>query len=178
MQTLNNNSRKLATRIFSYICATFSLAMIVTQFLPFWGCYECRTCGEAGIISINEYVWFPVNHKYGLTSILSKYYIADFAAMDVAGTCAFLQVAAVLSIVFAILKPKKLISAVFCIAGGVIGVVGYLTGPAYQLGQMWLIHVVIFGCAILAGLSSLLVTFCKAYSKAKAEIAAENSKQR
>lgn len=173
MHSLPAESRKLGTRIFSYVCAAFSLAMIVTQFLPFWGCYECRTCGEAGIISVNEYVWFATKHKYGLTSILSKYYIPGFAAMDVVATCAFMQVAAVLSIVFAVRKPKKLTSAVFCIAAGTIGVVGYLTGPAYQLGQMWIVHVAIATCGILAGLGSLLLTFCKAYKKAKAEIAAE-----
>ncbi len=173
MRSLTTDSRKLGTRIFSYICAAFSLAMIVTQFLPFWGCYECRTCGAAGIISVNEYVWFATNHKYGLTSVLAKYYIPDFAAMDVAATCAFMQIAAVLAIVFAILKPKKLISAVLCLAAGIIGVVGYLTGPAYQLGQMWTVHIAIFACGILAGLGGLLWCFGCAYKKAKAELAAK-----
>ena len=172
MNNLTSDSRKLGTRIFSYICAAFSIAMIVTQFLPFWECQQCRTCGDAGIISVNEYVWFPLNHKYGLTRVL-KQLIPGFAAMDVTGTCAFLQVASLLSIVFAVLKPKKLTSAVFCIAGGVIGIVGYLTGPAYLLSRTWMIHAVIFACAILAGVGSLLFTFCKAYAKAKAALKAE-----
>ena len=176
MNNLTSDSRKLGTRIFSYICAAFSIAMIVTQFLPFWGCYECKTCGEAGIISVNEYVWFAPNHKYGLTSILAKYYIPGFAAMDVVATCAFMQVFSVLSIVFAVLKPKKLTSAVFCIIAGTIGVVGYLTGPAYQLGQMWFVHIAVAACSILAGVGSLLFTFCKAYKKAKAELATEAAK--
>ena len=176
MNTISKDIRKTGSMVFSYICAAFALAMIVTQFLPFWGCYGCKTCAEGALISTNQYIWFANDHKYGLTDVLNTYYIPGFRAMDVVSVCVFMQLASVCTILFAALRPQRLLAASFCLAAGIIGVVGYLTNPAYQLGQLWIVHLVIAACGILAGLGGLLWCFAHAYKKAKAELAAKQAK--
>lgn len=176
MNTISKDIRKTGTRVFSYICAAFALAMIVTQFLPFWGCYGCKNCAEGALISVNQYVWFANDHKYGLTDVLSNYYIPGFRAMDVVAICAFMQLASVFTILFAALRPQRLLATSFCLVAGIIGVVGYLTSPAYQLGQLWIVHLIIAACGLLAALGSMAWSFAHAYKKAKAELKAAQEK--
>ena len=155
------------------ICCVLALFLIVLQFIPFWGCYQCDTCGDGKIISINEYIWFANDHKTGLTSILKNYYIPDFAAMDVVGASVFIQLAGIAGIVFCILKPTKLITPLLTLIAGLACTVGYLSQPAYQMGQMWQLHLAIGIVLTVLSAGVFLIKFIGIYRKAKAEIEAE-----
>lgn len=164
------NSR---VRILNYICAALALVLIATQFIPFWGCYQCKTCGEGKIISIFQYVWFANDHKSGLTSVLQDYYIPGFKAMDVVGTSVLILLTSTASIVLCLTKPKKLTSTLAPLAAGLCCVIGYLTQPAYQMGQLWFLHLAVGIVLIIASTTIYIIAFCSAYKKAKADIAAE-----
>lgn len=173
VKTLSDQAYKSRIRIANYICAGIALVLVVLQFIPFWGCYQCDTCGEGKVISINAYIWFAREHKNGLTAVLQNYYFPDFKAMDVVGTSVLMQVASLLALAMSILRPAKLTAPFFALIAGVICVVGYLTEPVYQMGWLWQGHLVAGIVAILAALGVLLFAFCRGYQKAKAAIAAQ-----
>ncbi len=173
MKILSNQAYKNRIRMLNYICAGLAMVLVVLQFIPFWGCFQCSTCGEGRVISINEYIWFANDHKTGLTSVLQKYYIPGFQAMDVVGASVLIQLASLFALAMCIIKPTKLTAAASALVAGLSCVVGYLTQPAYQMGQMWQVHLVIGILNILAALGVFLFAFCHAYKKTKAEIAAE-----
>ena len=172
MKTLSNQKYKSRIRMLNYICAGLTMILIALQFLPFWGCYQCNTCGEGKIISINEYVWFANDHKSGLTSVLQDYYIPDFRAIDVVGTSVLVQLASLVAVAMCIIYSKRLIGSAFALVAGMSCVIGYLTQPAYQMGQMWQLHLVIGVLTLLTALGIYLFVFCQAYQKAKAKITA------
>lgn len=162
-------------RVLNYICAALALVLIATQFLPFWGCYQCKTCGDGKIISILQYVWFANDHKSGLTTVLQDYYIPGFKAMDVVGTSVLILLTAAFSLLLCLAKPQKLTSTLAPLAAGLCCVIGYLTQPAYQMGQLWILHLVIGIALIVVSVAIYIISFCTAYKKAKAEIASEQA---
>lgn len=173
MSRLTEQTFQKRMRIMKYITAALALVLIVLQFIPFWGCYQCKTCGEGKIISINEYVWMANEHKTGLTSILKTYYIPGFAAMDVVATSFLIQLAGIAAIVFAFVTPKKLTALWLGLISGLSCVLGYLLQPAYQMGQLWQLHIGVGAALILAVLTGLGMNFTWTYNKAKAELAQE-----
>lgn len=173
MNNLSSPNKRI--RVFNYICAVLATALIATQFLPFWGCYQCKTCGEGKIISILEYVVFANDHKSGLTTVLQDYYIPNFMAMDVVGTCVLILLTGIMSLFFCQTKSHKLTSTLAPFAAGVCCVIGYLTQPAYQMGQLWILHLCVGAALILVSGTIFVISFCAAYKRAKAEIEAENA---
>lgn len=173
MKTLSNQAYKSRIRTANYICAGLAMVLVVLQFIPFWGCYQCSTCGEGKIISINEYICFANRHKSGLTTVLKNYYIPGFRAMDVVPTSVLMQVSSLLALAMSIIRPTKLTATLFALIAGAICVGGYLIQPAYQLGQFWQLHLAVGVLTLLAAFGAFLFVFCRAYQKAKAEIAAQ-----
>lgn len=125
------------------------------------------------MISINEYIWFANNHKNGLTSVLNNYYIPDFKAMDVVGASVLIQLGALFTLALCFLRPAKASTALASLIAGASCVIGYLTQPAYQLGQMWHLHLVVGIVTVLASICVFVLDFWYGYCKAKAEVLAE-----
>lgn len=173
MRTLSNQTYENRIRRLNYICAGVAMVLVVLQFIPFWGCYQCKTCGDGKIISINEYIWFANDHKTGLTTVLQKYYIPGFRVLDVVSTSVLIQVTSLIALAMCIIRPAKLMAPLFALIAGLVCIVGYLTQPVYQMGQLWQLHLVVGVLAILAALGTYLFAFCHAYQKAKVELAAK-----
>lgn len=173
MKILSKKAYENRIRVANCICVGLAMVLVVLQFIPFWGCYQCNTCGDGKIISINEYIWFANNHKAGLTSVLKNYYFPDYRVMDVVPISVLIQVASLLALVMCINRPAKLTASVFALIAGIACVVGYLTQPVYQMGQLWQLHLAVGVMTLLAVLGTYLFVFCHAYQKAKAEIAAK-----
>ena len=171
MKTLSDQAYQKRICIFNYICAGIAMFLVVLQFIPFWGCYQCDTCGEGKVISINEYIWFAREHKTGLTAVLKNYYFPDFMAMDVVGTSVLIQLSALFSLVMSIFRPGKLIAPIAALIAGVSCVVGYLTDPVYQMGWLWQAHLAVGAVTALAALGVLAFAFCRNYQKAKETLA-------
>ena len=176
MKTLSNQAYKNRIRIANYVCAGFAMVLVALQFIPFWGCYQCATCGEGKIISINEYIWFANDHKSGLTNVLRNYYLPGFQVSQAVPISLLMQVASLLALALSIMRPTKLTAAFFALIAGTVYVIGFLTQPLYQMGQMWQMHLVAGTVTVLAALGTCLLAFCYAYQKAKAEMAAAAEK--
>ena len=152
-------------RILNYVCVVLMLVLLVTQFLPFWSCEKC----EDGVASISDYTWFPNDHK-PITTEMKEIYGRDYLVTDVVLTSILILVASGLGIFFCIKDARKPLSAIFPLAAGLCGVVGYLTTPGLQTGENWVIHVAVAAvlavCA-LGALSQLIVNLVKAKAASK-----------
>lgn len=174
MKTNFPKKQSFTIRILNYISTAFAIVLLAMQFVPFWGCFQCSTCGDGKILSIMEYVWFANDHSDGLTAILKNYYIPGFAAIDVVAPTALILLGSIAGVVFCILHPTKSITALFPMIAGVACVIGYLT-PAYQLGQNWQLHLVLGVITLLCSVVVMLVAFIYSYHNTKAQVLAELS---
>ena len=175
---MKSNSLKkqdLVIRILNYISTAFALALLALQFLPFWSCMQCNTCGDGRMLSIIEYVWFARSHANGLTALLKNYYIPGFVAMDVVGTAVIIQLCSIGGAVLNVLRPGKSGNAVLPLAAGLAAVIGYFA-PAYQLGQNWQLHVAVGAVTALCAIVTLVVAFVQYYKKTEASVLAEAEK--
>lgn len=136
------------------ISAVLLVLLLVTQFLPFYTCENCKN-SEDGTESISSYVWFPDKHR-PITNELNKVYKEvygddyvrengkkfKFNANDMALTPVVLFVAAVVGIVMCLIKSHKFWVTLLPLVSGGVGAWGYLTSPALQVGRNWVLHLV------------------------------------
>lgn len=155
-------------QIGNYICAFMCLLVLVTQFLPFWNCTNCKTHKEEDkMVSIAGYIWVPVNHAPITKAMTDVYYevfgdgLVDvngkpykFSVNDIFGPCVVTFVGSMAGIVLAILFSRRAIVSLVTLVAGCSAARWYLICPAMQAGQNWHIHLV---CAIAAAVIAGLV---------------------
>lgn len=148
------------TQIIGIVCLALMIALLVTQFLPYW------TIGEDTTLSISEYTWFNYKKEYKSfinemktqlvdaqlmsadEEALKKLVINDFVYPPV-----FLLLVSAFGIVFSAIKLGKPLGMGFSLAVGCIGIWMYTSHPIYQLGANWQLH---FGLSIaLTALAAL-----------------------
>lgn len=172
MESHSLNKQNLTIRILNYISTGFALALLALQFLPFWSCFRCLTCGDGKVISIFEYVWFAKNHSEGLTSILQTFYFKDFTAMDVVGSAVLIQLCSIGALILSIARPTKCSTALLPLIAGIAAIVGYLD-PVYQLGQNWVIHLVVGIITLVCALTVILFGFFASYKRTQQQVIAD-----
>lgn len=154
-------------QIGNYICAFMCLLVLITQFLPFWNCTNCKTHKEEDkMVSVAEYIWIPVNHTPITKSMTNVYYevfgdgLVDvngkpykFSVNDIFGPCVVTFVGSMAGIVLAILFSRYAIVSLATLAVACYTARWYLICPAMQAGQNWHIHLVAaIVAAVIAGL--------------------------
>ena len=172
MESHSLSKQNLTIRIFNYISTAFALVLLALQFLPFWSCFRCLTCGDGDVISIFEYVWFAKNHSEGLTSILQNFYFADFKAIDVVGTAVLVQLCSIGALILCMIRPTKSSTAVLPLIAGISAIIGYLD-PVYQLGQNWMIHLIFSAITLLCAFASIVFASVMSYQKTKQQVLAD-----
>ena len=158
-------------QIGNYICAFMCLLVLVTQFLPFWNCTNCKTHKEEDkMVSIAGYIWVPVNHTPITKAMTDVYYevfgdgLVDvngkpykFSVNDIFGPCVVTFVGSMAGIVLAILFSRRAIVSLVTLVAGCSAARWYLICPAMQAGQNWKTHLVVSILAIVvAGLVTLI----------------------
>lgn len=146
------------TLITNIVCFLLLLAMLATQFMPFWLCADnCKTHkGEEKMISLAEYTWLPKKHTpitKEMTNVYLEIYGKDykdengkkfkFQPNDAVVPTIILFAAVILSVVVLIKNAKHRLFNIFPFAAGLAGVIGNLTIPALQVGQAWMIHLIL-----------------------------------
>lgn len=169
---------KKSASLFSYIsnavCFLLLLVMLGTQFMPFWLCEDCKNHEEAKQISIAEYTGFPKKHSpitKGMTDVYLNIYGQDlvdekgkpfkFQPNDTVIPCVILFAVAIISIIMLIKNPGNILLPIFPLAGGVGGVVGYLTIAALQAGPNWQLHLIVAIVLTVASGGTLLYYLIK-----------------
>ena len=143
------NKKNNLSRICLYICAVLCLALIVTQFLPFWTAEvsvknaEGERIKQEETLSIWGYLSFPeedVQKQFGknFTSTFGD----DYAINGIAGTACLILGLGIVSIIFILLKSDKPWTFMLPMACGISGVFGYLTQPVLQTGNLWIVHLI------------------------------------
>lgn len=121
------------TRICNIICAVMMLALIVCQFMPFW------STASNGDISIQEYTWLP-HHNKELDTLFKTNFGKDYGINDVVLMPIVALVVGALGIVLTVLWSKKRLIVVCPLVVSILGVMNYLTNPAFQIGPGWQVH--------------------------------------
>lgn len=152
----------------SYICVVLLTVLLLTQFLPFWSCNDCRSHREEDkSISIAEYTWFPEEHSpitKGMTDVYKEAYGEDykdengknfrFRANDIVNPLIIIFFGCISGIVLCLLFAKHIYLTLIPLIVGGYASYWYLTNPAMQAGQHWVLHLVV---AVLTAVAALAV---------------------
>lgn len=137
----------MTKRIFNYIGAALSLVMLVMLFVPFWT-YGDKTA------SINGFVWLKATDGE-LTGWFARNAIGFSAMTDtnmLVITPVFMFVLSILGTIFCAKSAKVALISLIPFFCGLIGIIGYLTQPVLQLGQLWVVHLTISIALAVVGL--------------------------
>ena len=146
------------------ICSVLCVALIVTQFIPFWSA-EVKIETESGEkvtqekeFSVWDYLSFPgADVQKQLGKVFENEVGKDnYNINDLAGTACLILAFGVLTVIFTALKYDKSWTFVFPLVCGVGGVYGYLTNPVLHMGKLWILPLIISAVitvvALLAGI--------------------------
>lgn len=163
--------------ISNIVCVLLLLALMATQFLPFWNCVGCKNHDD-GMISISEYLWHPKNHTpvtNSMTDVYKSYFGPDikdengktwkFEANDVITTPILIVIALVLCVIFMITKFNTILPTLAACVGGAAGMYGYLTNLALESGNNWVMHLVVAGIVTAVSAVFLIVATYKLIRK-------------
>lgn len=162
--------QKNYTKILSFVLAVLLVCLLITQLLPFWNCSNCKTHKENDrMISIAEYILFPLDHK-SLTTDMTNVYKAVYGedlfdaqgkkwvfTVDEILICPLLVlVGCLLGIVLCIVMENKLYGILCGAIAGIAGVMGYLLYLPLQIGPNWQIHLAVAGVTAVASIALLV----------------------
>lgn len=122
-------------RTCNIISAILLMALLVCQLMPFWrtGTHE---------VSIQGYTWFPENHKEIL-----EYLKAEANPETTVNSVVSMPIIVLISGFFGMILCAFKSENAWCasLAGicGIAGVIGYLTVPAFQVGNLWGLHLLL-----------------------------------
>lgn len=116
-------------KVTNFVVAALVLAVSVMMFLPFWHYNDTSS-------SINGYVWMP-SDQTGLEAYLSDELGYKVDINQVVCTQAFMFPLGYVGLVLCLIKADKAWSMIATIPFGVLGIIGYLSCEALQLGSAW-----------------------------------------
>ena len=117
---------------------------MLLQFLPFW------TTGDGAVtMSIQEYIWWPLEKPDGpaMTKYFQGLYGSEWLIGDIVMTPCMTLICAIITFFFGIKRPNRLWMNIVYLCGGIVGLVGYLGDPMYQLNPIYIVQVIL--CALL-----------------------------
>lgn len=133
------------------VCAILMLALLVSQFMPFW---QYADKDETVTVSIQEYVWMAYEHDDLPDSFKDalgeKVNLNQIVLMPI--VC---LVACAVGVVMCLRSIDGPVTAIASLIAGGFGVWGYLTVPAYKLGAGIAFPVVVSALALLGGVISI-----------------------
>lgn len=148
-------------QIIAIACLALMVALIVTQFLPYWTFGKDNTT-----VSISDYVWFPNTKAYKsfLTDMKAQLVAAGLLAKEVklvindfAYPPALLALISLFGFIFCPFKLGKPLGIAFNLAAGGLGIWLFTCHPIYQLGQNWLVGLILsIALTALAVLNAVL----------------------
>lgn len=141
-------SRKCVS-IGNFVCVALALMLMVCQFVPFWTVEET---GERN--SIGTLVGFPQEHpelqSYLEAEVGESYNINNVVLAPVA----IIALGAV-GIILCLIKSEVAVCALIPAAVGGIGIWGYLSQAALQLGSGWILHLILCIALLIAGVATV-----------------------
>ncbi len=135
-----------AAKILSFVVAVLMLVLLILQYQPFW------TVGKE-TVSIAEFIWRPKEHK-DFTKYFENFY-SDVLHTSVKFSMNHINIAhisifvcCIVGMILCCARPGKWIFYLLPIYGGIAGACGYAQSFIYQLGQNWVLHMIL--CILVA----------------------------
>lgn len=135
------------------ISAVLMLALLLCQLLPFWDFGSQQ-------LSIQQYIGFPEKHQE-VTSYFRSQISPDFMVKDIVLMPVITLLVGLIGAFFCVWKCKKNWVFLFPMICGISGVIGYLGVPAFQLGAMWQLHLVISILMLVCAIVPMIQCFVK-----------------
>ena len=129
------------------ICAILMGVMLVLQFVPFW------SNGDGGV-SINSYIWLNYAHD-DLTNSLAAAVGESFSVNQLIVAPIFQTITALIGIFVCLRWNDTALSAFLPVACGILGLWGYLSVPAMQMGNMWILHLLVSAAMLVIAVVSI-----------------------
>ena len=133
------------SRICNIIGIVLMGALLVLHFRPFWNYDGIST-------SIQSYVWFPSDHA-ALESYIAGQVGGEYSINSIVLMPVIVLVATVVGIVLNISMSDNPLVSLVPIGCGIVGIWGYLTKPAFQLGTNWMLHLVV--CIAMVAIAAM-----------------------
>lgn len=137
------------SKICNIMCILLMGVLLVLHFMPFWSYDGMST-------SIQSYIWFPADHApldaYIAGQVGGEYSINSILLMPI-----IVLVATVIGIVLCISMSDNILVGLVPLGCGIVGVWGYLTKGAFQLGTNWVLHLVV--CIAMIAVAALRMFF-------------------
>lgn len=145
---MSNSSRN--TKWIGIALSVIMLTLVVLQFMPFW-----RYQGES--LSIAGYIWRPYEHSE-FTSLFKSYFGKSFkVSLFFALPMAITLIANAIGTVLFFLKQDSKVVYLLPVASAIIGIYGFLSTPAYQLGSSWIVHLILNILMLITGVLGLAI---------------------
>ena len=132
------------------VCAVLMLALLVLQFLPFWNT-------GADTVSIGQYIWFPSDHA-DVTELIRPHTDGQIPINDVALPCVLMLLLSAGTLIFWIFSRKNLFLPLCSLIGSIAGIWVCIATPAFRMGNLWWLILVI---SLLGAAASLLTLFVR-----------------
>lgn len=158
-------------QVASMICAIMCLLLLITQFLPFWNCSNCKTHKDVDKqVSVAGYVWIPTNHK-PITKEMTNVYLEEygedfegedgkrykFAVNDIVVPCVIVFMGSLAGLVLNIAFSRRAIVNLIPLVAGSVGAYWYSTCPAMKVGANWQFHMFVAALTAIVALMCLLL---------------------
>lgn len=137
------------SRIFNIICIVLMGVLLVLHFMPFWSYDGMST-------SIQSYIWFPTDHA-ALESYLSGQVGGEYSINSILLMPIIVLVTTVVGIILNIAMSDNLFVSLVPLGCGLVGIWGYLSKAAFQLGTNWGLHLAV--CVAMAAAAGLKMFF-------------------
>lgn len=134
------------TKIFKWASLVLLVAIFALQFIPFWNI-------EGESFSIQDYIWNEATNRT-VTDYIKSFIGNDYRVSSLAFTAGVQLIAPAITFILYLRKSSCNAIGFFTFVTGVIGTWGFLTKPAFQLGTLWIVYLVI---DILLVISSIML---------------------
>lgn len=156
-------------RIIGLVCLLLMIAMLVTQFLPFW------TIGEDTTLSISDYTWFNSEKVYKNfikemkvqlkdAGLMTAEQLKEFKINDFVYPPVILLLVSLFGLGFCPFKLGKPLGLAFNLAVGCIGIWMYTCYPIYQLGANWQLHLILSIALTVLAVINIIIGLVKAFN--------------
>lgn len=132
------------------VCVLLLAVLLVLQFTPFW-----ELDGQQ--ISIGSYIWFPTEHS-DLTGYIQEETVNPDYRIDSLVLPSIVQLVIPAAGIFLFLYNREGIFVQICAAvSGLVGIWSFLCKPAFRLGTIWYVHLILVILLLIAGIVSLVI---------------------
>jgi len=147
------------SKIANWICiALMGVLLLLQTVVPFWAPGVNPDTMTEMSVSIQEYLWFIPSDKVMAEFITPCFVVekGEYLINHVVFMPVVVLVSSVAGIAVCLLKKSVFTSLLPLICGGV-GAWGYITNPAFQLGGLWVLHLVV--CILLFLVAGARIVF-------------------